>query len=73
VSGRLPDARAQTQSVTTTPSCSVTLLVTSVACIGLKSGSVVSRINFRCIYFRLKIVVRPKHVLAKLNKIVKNY
>jgi hypothetical protein len=28
-------------------------------------------INFQCIYFRLKIVVRPKHVADNLNKIVK--
>jgi hypothetical protein len=31
----------------------------------------VSRINFQCTYFHLKIVVRPKYVAAKLNKIVK--
>jgi hypothetical protein len=30
-------------------------------------------VNFRCIYFRLKMAVRPKHVAAKLNKIVKSY
>jgi hypothetical protein len=32
------------------------------------NGSVVSGINFFHIYFHLKMVVRPKHVAAKLNK-----
>jgi hypothetical protein len=30
-------------------------------------------LNFRCIYFRVKMVVRPKHVADNLNKIVNNY
>jgi hypothetical protein len=30
-------------------------------------------VNFRCIYFCLKMVVRPKHVEDNLNKIVNNY
>jgi hypothetical protein len=30
-------------------------------------------INFRCIYFHMKMVVRPKHVADNLNKIVNNY
>jgi siderophore synthetase component len=33
--------------------------------------SVVLIINFRCKYFRSKMVVRQKHIAAKLNKIVK--
>jgi hypothetical protein len=28
-------------------------------------------VNFLCVYFLLKIVVRPKHVADNLNKIVK--
>jgi hypothetical protein len=32
-----------------------------------------SYVNFRCIYFHLKMIVRPKHVLDDLNKIVNNY
>jgi hypothetical protein len=35
--------------------------------------TVTVHVNFRCIYFRLKMVVRPKHVANNLNKIVKNY
>jgi hypothetical protein len=31
----------------------------------------VSHANFHCIYFRLKVVVRPKHVTDNLNKILK--
>jgi hypothetical protein len=30
-------------------------------------------INFQCTYFRMKMVVRPKHVADNLNKIVKDY
>jgi hypothetical protein len=43
------------------------------ACFGRTTDNrlVGSCINFRCIYFRLKMVLRPKHVAAKLNKIVK--
>jgi hypothetical protein len=37
----------------------------------LFNGSVDSRINFHCIYFHQKMVVRSKHVAAKLNKPVK--
>jgi hypothetical protein len=33
----------------------------------------VSHVNFRCIYFSLKMVVRPKLVADNLNKLVKNY
>jgi hypothetical protein len=32
-----------------------------------------SHVNFRCIYFHLKMVVRPKHIADSLNKIVNNY
>jgi uncharacterized protein YktA (UPF0223 family) len=32
-----------------------------------------SHVNFLCTYFRLKMVVRPKHVADNLNKIVNNY
>jgi hypothetical protein len=32
-----------------------------------------SHVNFRCIYFHLKMVVRPKHVADNFNKTVKNY
>jgi hypothetical protein len=32
-----------------------------------------SHVNFRCKYFHLKMVVRPKHVADNLNKIVNNY
>jgi hypothetical protein len=28
--------------------------------------------NFRCLYFRLRMVARPKHVADNLNKIVNN-
>jgi hypothetical protein len=31
------------------------------------------KINFWCTYFRLKMVVQPKHVADNLNKIVNNY
>jgi hypothetical protein len=31
-----------------------------------------SHVNFRCIYFRLKMVVWAKYVADTLNKIVKN-
>jgi hypothetical protein len=31
-----------------------------------------SHVNFRCIYFHLKMVVRPRHVADNLNKIVNN-
>jgi hypothetical protein len=34
---------------------------------------VYSHVNFECIYFRLKTVVRPKHSADNLNKIVNNY
>jgi hypothetical protein len=30
-------------------------------------------VNFLCIYFNLKMVIRPKHVADNLNKIVNNY
>jgi hypothetical protein len=30
-------------------------------------------VNFRCIYFRMKMVIRPKHVADSLNKIANNY
>jgi hypothetical protein len=30
-----------------------------------REGSVSNRVNFHCIYFHLKGVVRPKHVAAK--------
>jgi hypothetical protein len=30
-------------------------------------------INFQCVFFRLKMVVRPKHVVNNLNKIANNY
>jgi hypothetical protein len=30
-----------------------------------KNRSFVSRVNFHCKYFHLKMVVRPKHVAAK--------
>jgi hypothetical protein len=30
-------------------------------------------VNFRCIYFQLKMVVRPKHAAHNFNKIVNNY
>jgi hypothetical protein len=30
-----------------------------------------SHVNFQCIYFHLKMVVRPKHVVDNLNEIVK--
>jgi hypothetical protein len=36
-----------------------------------ENRSVFSRIDFLCIYFHRKMVVRPKHVAAKFNKIVK--
>jgi hypothetical protein len=36
-------------------------------------GRTTSHVNFRCIYFRLKIVVRPKYVADNLNKIVNYY
>jgi hypothetical protein len=29
-------------------------------------------VNFRCIYFHLKMVVRPKHVADNFNKLVNN-
>jgi hypothetical protein len=32
-----------------------------------------SHVNFRCMYFHLKMAVRPKHVADNLNKIVNNY
>jgi hypothetical protein len=32
-----------------------------------------SHVNFRCIYFHLKMVVRPKHVADNFSKIVSNY
>jgi hypothetical protein len=32
-----------------------------------------SHVNFLCIYFHLKMVVWPKHVVHNLNKIVNNY
>jgi hypothetical protein len=39
-------------------------------CIPLR---VLDHVNFRCIYFLMKMVVRPKHVVDNLNKIVNNY
>jgi hypothetical protein len=30
-------------------------------------------VNLRCVYFHLKVVVRPKHVADNLNKTVNNY
>jgi hypothetical protein len=30
-------------------------------------------VDFRCIYSRLKMVVRPKHVVDNRNRIVNNY
>jgi hypothetical protein len=32
-----------------------------------------SHVNFRCIYFHLKMIVQPKDVVDSLNKIVNNY
>jgi hypothetical protein len=35
--------------------------------------AVASHVNFRCIYFPLKMVVGPKHVEDNFSKIVNNY
>jgi hypothetical protein len=37
------------------------------------NSAVANHVNFQCIYFLLKMVVRPKHVADNLNKIVNNY
>jgi hypothetical protein len=44
-------------------------------CLSFSGGDVLlpKPIIFRCIYFHLKVVVRPKHVADNLNKIVNNY
>jgi methionine synthase II (cobalamin-independent) len=37
----------------------------------INASQVASHVNFQCIYFHMKMVVRPKHVADNLNKIVK--
>jgi hypothetical protein len=37
------------------------------------TSEMASHVNFRCIYFHLKMVVRPKQAADNLNKIVNNY